>query len=151
MTNDNVPRLPQTKTARFARSRVHRTLAGFGDDTALYRKVQAHAPAAWATLEEDIDCDEPRVKLTLRVDASVAKFYRAMGVGYQARMNRILATYAQMQIGAVYRERDEEEEVNAILRDRLPAEVGDVWRKHRHLLEDSDNVDVARWDRLFGV
>ena len=64
-------------------------------------------------------------------------------------MNRILATYAQMQIGAVYRERDEEEEVNAILQDRLPAEVGDVWRKHRQLLEGSDNVDVARWDRLF--
>ena len=29
---------------------------------------------------------------------SVAKFYRAMGEGYQARINRLLRTWAQMKI-----------------------------------------------------
>ena len=38
------------------------------------------------------------MKITLRVDRSVAKFYRSMGKGYQERINRILATYAQARI-----------------------------------------------------
>ena len=36
--------------------------------------------------------------MTLYLDASVAKFFRAMGQGYQARINRLLALYAQAKI-----------------------------------------------------
>ena len=48
-------------------------------------------PADWS----DID-GRPvpeRDRLTLRVDRDVAKFYRAMGRGYQERMNRVLRGY----------------------------------------------------------
>ncbi|MCP3971032.1 MAG: BrnA antitoxin family protein [Rhodobacteraceae bacterium] len=65
--------------------------------------VQSLVPEAWDTLEKDIDVDEAKVKVTLLLDTSVAKFYRAMGRGYQSRINRILATFAQMRIGQIRR------------------------------------------------
>jgi len=64
-------------------------------------QVQALVPEAWDTLEKDIDVCEKKTKITLLLDDSVAKFYRAMGQGYQARINRILATFAQMRISQV--------------------------------------------------
>lgn len=36
--------------------------------------------------------------VTLRLGESVVKFFRAMGPGYQARINRVLNSYAQMKI-----------------------------------------------------
>ena len=63
-------------------------------------------PVAWDTLERDVDVNEKKVKITLRLDESVAKFYRAMGEGYQTRMNRILATFAQMRMGQVTMENE---------------------------------------------
>ncbi len=60
--------------------------------------IRDNIPRAWATLEQDIDVTEKRTKITLRLDVSVAQFYRAMGNGYQARINRVLATYAQLRI-----------------------------------------------------
>ena len=39
--------------------------------------------------------------MTLRLDESVAKVYRAHGNGYQARINRVLATSAQLKISKV--------------------------------------------------
>ena len=63
-------------------------------------------PVEWDTLERDVDVEEKKVKITLRLDESVAKFYRAMGNGYQARMNRILGTFAQMRMGQVTMENE---------------------------------------------
>ncbi len=65
--------------------------------------VQALVPEAWDTLEQDVDVAEKKMRVTLLLDDSVAKFYRAMGQGYQARINRILATFAQMRIAQVRR------------------------------------------------
>jgi uncharacterized protein (DUF4415 family) len=79
-------------------------LQGFGDDYDLWHRVKERVPEAWATVEEDIDCEEEKVKITLRLDASVAHLFRAMGKGYQARINHILATYAQMRMGEVARQ-----------------------------------------------
>jgi len=69
-------------------------------------------PEAWHTLEQDLDVAEPKEKVTLYLDRSVAKFYRAMGQGYQARINRLLATWAQMKIA-------EEVQLDAHLAARL--------------------------------
>lgn len=105
MTDRVPPRTPpQTKTARMARDRLRRSLIGLDGDGALWRGLQTRVPEAWATLEDDLDVAEPREKLTLYLDRTVARFYRAMGAGYQARINRILSTYAQMKIGEVARE-----------------------------------------------
>ncbi|MGB3313967.1 MAG: BrnA antitoxin family protein [Albidovulum sp.] len=97
-------RFAQTRTARLARARLARHLQGFGDDEGLWWRVQERVPEAWATVEEDLDCEEEKVKITLRLDASVAKLFRAMGKGYQARINHILTTYAQMRMGEIDRQ-----------------------------------------------
>lgn len=92
-----MPRM--SKTERISRQRMIRYLyedqMGDNDiELALRDKV----PDAWHTLEHDLDVEEPKVKVTLRLDASVARFYRGMGVGYQARISRILGLWAHMKI-----------------------------------------------------
>ncbi|MBD3665888.1 BrnA antitoxin family protein [Sulfitobacter aestuariivivens] len=88
--------MPVTKTQRIARERLiyHLWLAEIDydlDDQAL----RAEVPDAWHTIEADLDCHEPKVKVSLYLDRSVARVFRAMGQGYQARINRILATWLQ--------------------------------------------------------
>lgn len=90
-----------TKAERISREKIARYLyeeSGFDDDI-LPVRLKDRVPGAWHTLEHDLDVEEPKVKVTLRLDASVAKFYRGMGTGYQARISRILALWAHMKIG----------------------------------------------------
>lgn len=86
------------KTQRIAKEKLGRYLQIARLDDELTELVRDLVPQAWHRLEHDIDVEEPKVKITLRLDRSVAKFYRAWGNGYQARINRILATYAQTRI-----------------------------------------------------
>lgn len=137
-------RFAATRTARLARARLERLIEGQGDDTALWRKVQQRVPEAWATLEDDIECWEDKVKITIRIDTSVARFYRAMGKGYQARMNRILATYAQMKIGEVARERALERELDAYLEGLTPDEVIELARKYGAELDEDAIAALTR-------
>lgn len=95
-----------TKTERIARGKLIRHMWEARGD-ALDEALAAEAPAAWHTLEADLDVTEPRVKVTLYLDASVARFFRAMGCGYQARINRVLSTWAQMKIAGMLRESEE--------------------------------------------
>lgn len=122
------------------RRRVHRQSPEPGRTKATrlaYERLMAHAletqmegdepylflheivPKAWDTLESDVDVEEKKIRLTLRVDESVAKFYRAMGPGYQARMNRVLATFAQMRIAKV---REAEDRMARFRAERLAEE-----------------------------
>jgi uncharacterized protein (DUF4415 family) len=96
-----LPAMGGTKTERLARERLLLNLRGLQEESVLDDDVRATVPEAWATLEADVDVTEKKVKVTLWLDASVAAFYRAMGNGYQARINRVLATFAQMRIGKV--------------------------------------------------
>jgi uncharacterized protein (DUF4415 family) len=66
-------------------------------------QMRDKVPEAWHTLEHDLDVVEAKSKVTLRLDESVAKFSRAMGPGYQARISRILALWANMKIGEALR------------------------------------------------
>jgi uncharacterized protein (DUF4415 family) len=95
-----------TKTERIARGKLMRHLwEGRRDilDDVLEREV----PEAWHTLEADLDVEEEKVKVTLYLDTSVAQLFRAMGKGYHARINRVLATWAQLKIAGMLRERAE--------------------------------------------
>lgn len=58
-------------------------------------------PEAWDTLEQDLDLPERKIRVTIRLDESVVKYFRALGPGYSRAMNRVLATYAQMKIAEV--------------------------------------------------
>ncbi len=73
------------------------------ENSDLSLELRDKVPLAWHTLEHDLDVEEPKTKITLRLDDSVAKFYRAMGPGYQARISRILALWANMKIGEALR------------------------------------------------
>jgi hypothetical protein len=84
--------------------------------------IDKHIPAAWDTLERDVDVVEKKVQITIRVDESVAKFYRGMGQGYQARINRVLATFAQMRIAQVNAAEARIARFRAEERERLKAE-----------------------------
>ena len=97
-TSRSRPSGPRTKAARLAADRLDRYLRAARDEMVSDWDIRAEAPDAWRTLELDLDVRERKTHVTLRLDESVAKFYRAMGKGYQARINRLLATYAQMQI-----------------------------------------------------
>lgn len=93
----------ETRTQRLARQRLTLLLYGLSRDDDWLGELQRLIPDAWRTLEVDVPVTEKKEKVTLRLDESVAKFFRAMGPGYQARINRLLATYAQMRIAEVYK------------------------------------------------
>lgn len=97
----NTARRKGTRTQRLAKARLLRNLQRFEDESSLDFAIKAQVPQAWQTLEEDIEVAEPKIKITLLLDASVAKYFRALGQGYQARINRILGTYAQLKISEV--------------------------------------------------
>jgi uncharacterized protein (DUF4415 family) len=86
------------KSQRIAQEKLGRLLQLGQLEDEVNDLMREMIPQAWHRLEHDIDVQEPKVKITLRVDRSVAKFYRSMGKGYQERINRILATYAQARI-----------------------------------------------------
>ncbi|MAO28061.1 BrnA antitoxin family protein [Roseovarius sp.] len=87
-----------TKSERLARDGLMRSLIELQGDGWLDRVLREEIPEAWHTLEADVDVREPKEKVTLYLDRSVARFYRQMGRGYHARINRLLATWAQMKI-----------------------------------------------------
>lgn len=87
-----------TKAQRLAREGLSRNLLALSTETWLMETIREAVPDAWHTLEHDLDVQEPKEKVTLYLDRSVARFYKAMGQGYQARINRLLATWAQMKI-----------------------------------------------------
>ena len=91
-------RPPRTRAARLAQERLERYLRVAREESISDWDVRHKAPDAWRTLELDLDVVEKKRHVTLRLDESVAAFYRAMGPGYQARINRVLAMYAQMKI-----------------------------------------------------
>lgn len=95
---ENTPKRP-SKTRRIARDRLMQNLMITRYDTAVDAILREEVPDAWHTLEMDLDVEKPKEKITLYLDRSVARFYRGMGRGYHARINRILATWAQLKIG----------------------------------------------------
>jgi uncharacterized protein (DUF4415 family) len=87
-----------TKSERFARDRLTYHLWQMEEDFDLdFPAVRENVPEAWHTLEADIDCFEPKEKVTLYLDKSVARVFRAMGAGYQTRINRVLASWVQLR------------------------------------------------------
>lgn len=141
----------KSRTARLARARLARHLQGFAEDEQIWWHVQDKVPEAWATLAEDIDSPEPRSKITLRLDDSVVKFYRALGPGYQAHMNRVLATYAQMQIGQIERQRSSMRELAEEYSPLLSDDARDTYVGLRPLVADMHPEQLEAMDRLFGV
>ncbi len=88
------------KTRRLAEARLRQLLylASCDNDTAFLERAKREIPDAWHSLELDLDVIAPKEKLTLYLDRRVVRMFRAMGQGYQARINRVLETYMQLKI-----------------------------------------------------
>ena len=97
------------KTKRLARERLHRLLfeSRMEDEEELIEVARRQVPDAWHVVEADMDVEKPKEKVTLYIDRSVVKVLRAMGKGYRARINRILATWVQMKIADLKAEETE--------------------------------------------
>ena len=95
------PEVGQTKTARLAYERVIGNVVDLEYDGLTPYWVRDHIPEAWDRLEKDVDIFEKKVQITIRLDESVAKYFRAMSSNYQSRINRVLATFAQMRIAQI--------------------------------------------------
>jgi len=50
-------------------------------------------PDAWTGLDHGDPVDHHKTRVTLRVDTEMLKWFRKLGPGYQARMNRVLRIY----------------------------------------------------------
>lgn len=92
------------KTERLARERLIYHLWRADEDELPLRVMREEVPDAWHMIEADIDCFEPKEKITLYLDRSVARMFRTMGKGYQARLNRILNTWLAMKIAGLMEE-----------------------------------------------
>ena len=80
------------------RDRELRDLMRLSQDKMIARMLSEEILEEWNMIVHDIPAYEKKEKLTLYLDKSLAKFFKAMGNGYQARINRILATWARMVI-----------------------------------------------------
>ena len=119
------------KGERLARQKLLRFL--YEEKMVMYvdAELRGRVPDAWHVLAHDLDVSEPKEKVTLWLDRSVVKFYRAMGRGYQTRMNRILGTYAQMEIaGFLDAERIRTEQMKR-MNETLSAAAPDAERDER--------------------
>ena len=94
-----------TKAQRLAAAKFYQNLLEL-EGSALDQTIKAQIPEAWYTIERDLDVEEKKVKISLWLDESVAKTFRKMGRGYQARINRILATWLQLKMLDVKREQE---------------------------------------------
>lgn len=66
------------------------------------REMEAlHVPEAWHALPDLYPPQPKKVRVTLLLEEPVAKFYRANGKGYQALVNDVLKTYAQLRLAKV--------------------------------------------------
>ena len=95
------------KARKMAAARFKALAAQIGDDDLDFAGLKEIVPDEWFTLEMDIECREKKEKLTLYLSGSVARSFRAMGEGYQARINRILELWLQMQIAKPWHEERE--------------------------------------------
>ena len=109
-----------TKTRRMAEARFHQLLYyASHENNDFLEEAKREVPEAWLTLELDMETAAPKKKVSLYLDEAVVKMYRAMGPGYQGRINRILETWMQMKIAEkteMYRDLLDQLEADGIAR-----------------------------------
>ncbi len=62
------------------------------------RLREAHVPEEWYRIERDVPVRAKKARVTAAFDADLVRWYRGLGQGYQARMNRVLRTYMLLVI-----------------------------------------------------
>jgi len=62
-------------------------------------------PADWHRIERDVPVRRRRTRITAALDADTVKWFRAMGDGYQRRMNAVLRAFMLAMISKEIRAR----------------------------------------------
>ena len=98
---DNPPPLTQvtrprmSRTERIARQNFSRDWYVLEQMDLDLESMRAKLPEDWHLVEHDLDLSEPKQKVTLYLDRSVARTFKAMGKGHQGVMNRVLRSWMQ--------------------------------------------------------
>ena len=58
-----------------------------------FKRSRSLIPPGWHAVESRAPVKPPKTKLSLSLDADMVKWFRALGRGYQPRMNAILRAY----------------------------------------------------------
>ena len=59
-----------------------------------YRKLKERTiPPEWRRIERNVPVRPHKLRVTASYDEDLVKWFRAMGLGYQARMNAVLRAY----------------------------------------------------------
>jgi uncharacterized protein (DUF4415 family) len=90
------PKRP-TKTQRDALDELQRVVWWLDRQEHLDTYIRTQVPDAWHRLCFDHETFEKKEKVTLYLDRSVARAFRAMGLGYQARINALLRSWLAMK------------------------------------------------------
>ena len=89
-------------------------------------------PHGWHKVAQDMDRRHPnRTRCTVAFDADVVKFFKAMGPGYQERMNRVLRAFMHLRLAKILKGPDVNDYVlrpESVLREKRGrrAEYGDA-------------------------
>ena len=90
------PASSKTRPAPVVKSRSR---AASSKPSHVARPVAEPAQAGWAT-DLVFDVREPKLAVSLRLDADVLRFFRGFGAGYQTRINEVLKAFMQARGGA---------------------------------------------------
>ena len=92
----NRVKLPKTKQDAY--DRMHADMVYANRNHLIGTFLREDLPLEWHLLEVDHPVQEKKEKVTLYLDRSVARLFKGMGNGYQARINHLLRTWMQMKI-----------------------------------------------------
>ncbi len=92
--SESVSSKSRSVTAAKARSR-----AATRKTKPLARAAAEPATQGWAT-DLVFDVREPKLAVSLRLDADVLRFFRGFGAGYQTRINEVLKAFMQARGGS---------------------------------------------------
>jgi uncharacterized protein (DUF4415 family) len=90
-TNRTANGQPKSRQARIVKNRPRTAPA---KASAKARAAAEPARAGWAT-DLVFDVREPKLAVSLRLDADVLRFFRGFGAGYQTRINEVLKAFMQ--------------------------------------------------------
>lgn len=96
-------------------------------------EMTSHIPEAWHEIAQKTP-EHKTVRINLRVDASVVKFFKSMGTGYGPRINDVLSSYMHARIAGVIRGADtinhfkNREEIHDRAKPRFGADSGPEWK-----------------------
>lgn len=92
--------MPTRKQSEFAFHQLGQVLRDLETDLRWGLEGSVRIPAAWQAIAQE-RAQPAKEKVTLRVDADVVRFFRAMGQGHLARMNAVLRAFMLARLAEV--------------------------------------------------